>query len=593
MKLTTLFTLLITLQLSAVVYSQNTRLNLPFRSGTLADVIDAIESQSEFKIFYKTNQVDVKKHISIMSPEGTIATILDKALEGTSISYQVLDKLIVLTPSKNEAQQQKITGTITDATTGEPIVGANVIIEGTIVGVITGIEGKFAFSNSRADAVLKVSYLGYNSERVFVNGQSRLDIKLDPDVTKLNEIVVVGYGIQKRFNVVGSVTSIAGASIDAIPAPDVTNAVAGRLPGAIVTQSSGEPGQDAARILIRGRGTLTPKDASDKFQNTGPLVVIDGIPGRSLSDVDQSDISSITILKDASAAIYGASAANGVILVTTKKGQDGKPTLTYQFYNGIMEPTQIPKVLNAGDYATFMTEYHVQNGKKRQFSDEDIELYYSGVDPWKHPNTNWFRDLIRDWASSYKHNITLSGGSKGINYYLSLGMKGENAIYKQSSTKAKQYNLRTKLELPITDWLKVSGDVAGYQIYKRYPTKSAGDIVGQSTRLMPTMTSFWPNGLPGPDIEYGDNPVVTSTLQTGSSETNGYKVQTTFNITITPPFIKGLILNAYYNMDINNQYKKKFAKPWVLYSPDWSTAVLDPVTGYVKALRANNYAFFF
>jgi TonB-linked SusC/RagA family outer membrane protein len=470
-------------------------------------------------------------------------------------------------------QQISISGIITDASTGEILPGVNIFVKGMTIGAISGVKGDYSMSVTDRNAILVFSFIGYVTQEVAIAGKTTVNVALAASVTGLDEVIVIGYGTQKRANVVGSVASISGASIQAIPSSDITNSVSGRLPGSIVRQGSGEPGQDAATILIRGRSTLG--------SSTAPLVVIDGIPGRTLSEVDPSDISSISVLKDASAAIYGASSANGVILVTTKKGQEGRPTLNYQFYQGFMQPTIIPKTTNAGDYSTMISEYHVQNGKTRMYSDADIALYYSGADPWKHPNTNWYNDLIRDWTSAFKHNLTFNGGSKGLTYYLSLGTRGENAIYKQASTKYNQYNMRSKVELQITEWLKASIDFAAFQTVRRYPTKSAADIVGQSTRLTPTTWSFWPNGLPGPDIEYGDNPVVTSTLQTGVSDTKAYKIQNTFNVTITPPFIKGLALNAYFNYDVNNEYQKRFVKPWILYYPNWASATYDSATGFV------------
>jgi len=581
MKLTMLFILAALTQLSASVYSQQTKLNVSLQNVSIRDVLKQVEDQTEFTFVYKNENIDVNRIVSVDIKDKSVETLLDQIFKGTSVSYEVINKQVVLVDNSKSnpypapvvsAQQKPVTGKVTDAA-GNTLPGVTVLVKGTTTGIITDEEGKFSLQNVPPDATLIFSFVGMKSQEIEMKGKTSINVKLFEESFGIEEVVAVGYGTQKRAAIVGAVAAITGETIRAIPAPDVTNAIAGRLPGTIVRQSSGEPGQDAASILIRGRGTLGG--------NTAPLVVIDGIPGRTLSEVDQSDIKSISVLKDAAAAIYGASAANGVILVTTKKGQEGKPSLTYQFYQGMMQPTMIPKVLNAGDYTTFLEEYHVQNGKTRMFSDADIALYYSGADPWKHPNTDWYHDLIRNWTSSFRHNVTLSGGAKGVNYYLSVGMKGENAMYKQASTKSNQYNIRSKIELPITDWLKVSADLTGFQTYLRYPTKSAGDIVGQSTRLMPTMVSFWPNGLPGPDIEYGDNPVVTSTLATGTAETNGYKIQTTFNVWITPSFIKGLTLNAYYNMDVNNQYKKRFAKPWVLYSPDWTTAKYDAVTGYV------------
>ncbi len=318
---------------------------------------------------------------------------------------------------------------------------------------------------------------------------------------------------------------------------------------------------------------------------SGPLVVVDGIPGRDLGDIDPVDIESISVLKDASAAIYGATAANGVILVTTKRGSTGKPRMSYQFYQGFMTPTILPKTTSAGDYATMLSEYQDYENRNRTYSDEEIALFYSGRDPWVHPNSDWMGDLISKWNTTSKHNFSIDGGTaNGMNYFVSLGYKNEEAIYKQASTNYKQYNLRAKIELPITDWLKTAVDYAGFLNNKLYPTKSGGDIYGQATRLLPTRWSFWPNGLPGPDIEYGDNPVVTSTLEGGTDDQNEYINQYTFSATITPPMVEGLSINGYYTYDMTNGYRKRFRKPWTLYTENWDSATRDS-EGYINNME--------
>ena len=487
-----------------------------------------------------------------------------------------------LTNLNSDYQQIKVTGTVTDATSGQALPGVNIQVKGTTIGAISDESGKFTLSITEPNATLIFSFIGYVTQEVPLAGKNVIDVALKAKVLGLDEIVVVGYGTQKRANVVGSVTSITGASIQSIPAANVTTSLSGRLAGSIFIQNTGEPGQESARILVRGRSTLG--------DNTGPLVVIDGITGRSMNDIDSYDIESLSVLKDASAAIYGASAANGVIIITTKKGQEGKPKLNYQFYQGFMTPTVMPQVTNAGDYATMLSEFQDANHRPRSFSDADIALFYSGADPWRHPNTNWIKDLVKEWTTASKHTVTIDGGFKGTTYYLSLGLKTDESIYKQSSTNYKQYNVRTKVEIPITDWLKTSINVTGFQIERVYPTKSADAIWGQSTRLVPTQWSFWPNGLPGPDIEYGDNPVVTSTFQTGKDDQKTYKVQSTFGVSITPPFVKGLALNASFDYDVNNFYRKQFITPWILYYPNWptaanpNTATVDPVTGFITSM---------
>lgn len=459
-----------------------------------------------------------------------------------------------------------VSGNVRDAN-GELLIGVNVVVKGSTKGTSTDIDGHFELENVDEDAILVFSYVGYQTLEVPLDGRTEIEVVLEEDHQQLDEIVVVGYGTQKKANLVGAVTAVSGSKIEAIPASDVTNAISGRLPGSIFMQESGEPGQDAAKILIRGRSTLG--DA------TGPLVVIDGIPGRSLSEIDPIDIENVSVLKDASAAIYGSSAANGVILVTTKRGQSGLPRLAYQAYQGFLTPTILPKVTNAGDYATMLSEYQDYENRNRTYSDEDIELFYSGRDPWEHPNSDWIGDLVTKWSTTSKHNITFDGGNNGMLYYVSAGYKNQEAIYKQESTNYKQYNVRAKIEVPFTEWLRTSLDYGGFLSNRFYPTKGAGDIYGQSTRLVPTQWSFWPNGLPGPDIEYGDNPVVTSTLETGYDDAKSYTNQFTFTTTVTPSFVDGLTLNGFFTYDISNSYRKRFQKPWILYFPKWETATRD------------------
>jgi len=487
-------------------------------------------------------------------------------------------------PAVDNPQQITVTGTVTDAGTGEAMPGVNIQVQGTSLGTITDVDGKYTLSVPNRDAVLIFSFIGYVTQQAPLGGRTVIDVALSSEVLDLDEVVVVGYTTQKRANVVGAVTSIPGNSIQGIPAASISNAISGRLPGSVVIQQSGEPGNLSTRILVRGRSTLGSTNNNQNIQSTYPLVVIDGIMGRSMDDIDPIDIESLSVLKDASAAIYGAEAANGVILITTKRGKEGTPKLNYQFYQGFMTPTIIPRTTNAWEFATMVSEYQIAEGKTRQYTDEDIALYKSGADPWEHPDSDWYGDLIKDWTTNFRHTLTLDGGFRGVLYYLSVGLRGDESFYAQSSTNYKQYNVRAKLELPVTDWLKTGFDFAGIQNDRTYPRNSASSIVGQATRLMPTQWSFWPNGLPGPDIEYGDNPVVTSTFETGKDEQKTYQLQNTFRINITPPFVKGLSLNGQFNYDVNNYYRHRFFKPWILYFPQWDTAVRN-AQGYITSME--------
>lgn len=562
------------------LYSQQTKLNLNMSNTSVGNVLDEIENQSEFYFLFNQNLIDMDRTVSVSVKNKNIKEVLDVVFAGTDVRYVISDRQIVLNRDDKPdffgvSQVRRVSGRVAEHN-GQPLPGVTVVVKGTTVGTITDDNGEYVLDVPAGSDQLVFSFIGMRSVEEPINDRMTVNVTMEADVVGLEEVIAIGYASQKKANIVGSVTSVSGDKIASIPAPDISNAISGRMPGSVIIQQSGEPGQNDARILVRGRASLgDPDDAARDEALSAPLVVVDGVPGRSLNEIDPVDIESISVLKDASAAIYGAQAANGVILVTTKRGQTGKPTLNYQFYQGFMAPTILPEVTNAGDYATMLSEYQDYEGKPRSFSDEDIALFYSGRDPWEHPNSDWVGDLVADWTTTSKHNVSLDGGSNGMYYYVSLGYKNEEAIYEQESTRYKQYNLRAKLELPVTDWLKASIDYAGFLNNKLYPTKGAGDIYGQSTRLVPTQWSFWPTGEPGPDIEYGDNPVVTSTLEGGTDDQKSYINQTTFGVTITPPFVKGLTLNGMFTYDVTNWYRKRFRKPWTLYFPKWDTAVRD------------------
>ncbi|MCL1932393.1 MAG: TonB-dependent receptor [Candidatus Azobacteroides sp.] len=480
-------------------------------------------------------------------------------------------------------QEQKITVTGIVSDKNEPIIGASVSLKGTSAGTVTDREGKYSITVPNKDATLVFTYVGYTTQELVVGNQTNIDVVLTETAQDINEVVVVGYGVQKKVNVIGAVTTLQGEAIKNIPAASAAASVAGRLPGVTVIQTGGEPGTDgymSPQMYIRGRTTL----GSDAAK-TNPLVIIDGVQGRSIGEIDPNDIASFSVLKDASAAIYGAQAANGVILITTKNGEAGKPKLDFSFYEGIMTPSKIPDMCNAAEYATMISEYEDNTGAARTYTDDDIALFASGADPWEHPNTDWYGDLIKNWTASSRYNLNITGGTKrGTTYYVSLGYKLDDAMYKQSSTKYNQINVRTKLSIPITNWLNADINLAGFKTHKLYPYRSAADIITAATRSLPTLPDYWPTGEPAPDIENGDNPVVTSSFAGGKNEQDTYRLQSNMKATIAPPFINGLSLSAGVDYDLNNFYRKRFFQPWYLYFSDKANAVRDPNTGYITSM---------
>jgi TonB-linked SusC/RagA family outer membrane protein len=553
----------------------------------MEQVFSIIEKQTGY-MFIFNNQIDLDRKVSVDAENKPVTEVLDELFRKTTIEYVVEGSHIVLSAAKakhvpavnQNSSKRKITGTVTDER-GDAIIGANIIIKGTTDGTITNIDGGFSLDVSPGD-IVEIRYVGYVQQSVTINNQTSLVIRLMEDRQALNEVVVIGYGSKKKENLVGAVAAIQGAEIASANAFDVGNAISGRIPGAIVIQGSGEPGKDEAQILIRGRSTLGDRKGDSKPLD--PLVVIDGIPDRSLYEIDPNDIENISVLKDASAAIYGSRAANGVILVTTKSGADKKATLSYQFSQGFKTATKLPELANAGEYSQYISDYQTYQGLSRLYSDRDVELYKSGVDPWEHPNTDWMGDLVKKWTTESRHSLSINGGMEKMRYYVSFGYKNNEAFYEQESTSYKQYNLRVKLDMPITDWLETSVQYGGFMTARKYPITETARLLGWATLVVPTVPAFWPTGQPGPDFEGGINPVVNTSFEAGYDKQENYKNEITFRASIKPPMIEGLSLDAFFNYDVNNYNKKVFKKPWTLYYPMYETAVRN-TDGFITSME--------
>lgn len=296
-----------------------------------------------------------------------------------------------------------VKGVVVDAN-GEPVIGASVQLKGsTGIGTITDLDGKFTLSVP-ANGVLQISYIGYKTAEVKVNGQAGLKATLQEDTETLDEVVVVGYGIQKKASVTGSVAAISSDKLMEVKAPSVTNMLAGRLPGLRAVQRSGSPGDDGASVDIRGYGSM--------------LVIVDGIE-RDYAQLDPNDIESISILKDAAAAVYGFKGSNGVLLVTTKKGTEQKAKIEYNGYVGFQKVTRYPEMMNAYEYASLYNEaIHNANPWRgaSAYSQEQLEAYRNGT-----AGTDWWNETMRSSSPQTSHNLSMTGGTEKVKYYMSIG----------------------------------------------------------------------------------------------------------------------------------------------------------------------------
>lgn len=455
-----------------------------------------------------------------------------------------------------------------------PLSNVSIKIKDGSAGTTTASDGRFTIDVNKG-TILIFSIVGYEERQIKIEkSESMLVVKLPSTSAQLNDVIVVGYGTRKKATLTGSIAAIKGDAIVSSPAPNVSNSLAGRLPGLVVITRTGEPGNDGSTLRIRGANTLG---------DNSPLVVVDGIANRSLERIDPSTIESITVLKDASAAIYGAQAANGVILVTTKRGSSGKPTLQLNLNQGWNTPTVLPKMVDAPTYATIQNEisaaYHP--GDPLPYSDDDIKKYRDGSDPWGHPNTDWFKETIKKNAPARYGNLSLSGGSEAIRYFIGVGSNYTDGMYKKGAVNYSQTNFQSNIDAKVNNYVRLSFDLTGRQENRNYPgggenggsADGAQNIFWALNRSFPTTPAYWPNGLPGPAIEYGANPVVLVTDATGFTKKRTYIMQSNTRVVITIPGVKGLSLTGNAAVDKTWISTRQFRKPWLLYT--WDKSSLD------------------
>lgn len=457
-------------------------------------------------------------------------------------------------------QQKTVKGRILDAV-GEPIIGANVLVKGTVNGVITDVNGNFTLHNVAVGDVIQISYIGYLTKEVKVTDNlTELKVSLKEDAQALEEVVVVGYGSEKKVNLTGSVANVNIAELsESRPITDVSQGLAGMAAGVQVTSGSNKPGENTASIMIRGQGTLN---------NAAPLVIIDGVEG-ALSSVQPQDIESLSVLKDAaSAAIYGSRAANGVILITTRGGKQGKVKVEY---NGYLSWESVGKtfdlVSNYADYMELINEGLTNSKLATTYSDTSIKLWRenAGGDPLKYPNTN-LMDAMFKTSLSNNHSVSVSGGSEKIRFYTSFGFLDNPGVMDNSGYKKSQ--ARVNLDADVASWLKLGVNVNGYVASTEQGTDKMEDIFTYASATSPGMLFRAPDGRFGATNNGEDDPQNAANnplyrLYKTDGENQDRYVKARFYGTLTP--VKGLTLTGSFNYmfrDKTNDSKPVFIEQW-------------------------------
>lgn len=485
---------LLALFTSTISWGQNQRVTITGKNKTILKAFEEIEKQTGLSIAYNQTKLDTNRKITQDFSDKILSSVMTDILKGTGFSYKIEGKHIVIVPAQTNQpapaqyknSPKKISGIVLDAT-GLPVIGANVIVKGTTNGSITDLDGAFSLDVPQG-SVLQISFIGYLTKEITVDeNNTNYNIQLLDDTQALEEVVVVGYGSQKKVNVIGSIASVDSKALEARSVPDVSNMLTGQLSGVTITQESGNPGQDAGTIRVRGVGSFgaTPN----------PLVLVDGLPG-SLSDLTPADIEQISVLKDASsAAIYGSRAANGVILVTTKKGKEGKARIIYNGSVGMSQATELPDVAHSYEYAEF---YNMAIGSET-YTPDMIRKYRDGSDPDNYADEMYLKDLMGGHALQTKHELSASGGTDKMQYMVSLGYLHQDGLLDNNFYN--RYNARVNMNAQLAKNLQLSVRLSGMASDRHEPSTPGSmdgggykSIVSNAVRFPGLVPSYLQNG---------------------------------------------------------------------------------------------------
>lgn len=470
---------------------------------TLLAHFKAIEKETGYAFIYPKEILPaLSQEVALDVADQDISKILPALFADTPLTYEVNGKQVVVerkkespsTPRK-ETKGRTVSGTITD-TQGVPVTGADVIENGTSNGTISDIDGKFTLK-VKPDATLRISFMGFITQTVSVGNRDNLTVRLKEDSKGLEEAVVVGYGTQKKITVTGSISTVKGGELTKSPVPNLAATLTGRVPGVTTMQNSGEPGKDNVTIRVRGIGTLTDNAAQ-------PLVLVDGIE-RSFDQINADEVESISVLKDASAtAVYGIRGANGVIIVSTKKGMDGPAKVSYNGNFSVQSPTRLPEFLKGYEFARLYNEAAANDNPDAEpaFSDEELQKFKDGSDPLFYPNTDWLDLAMKKHAFQTRHTVNISGGTQRVNYFVSLGYLWQDGLFKEFQKASNisnnntygRFNFRSNISMQVTSTTKVNFQMGGYSSQRN---SSRGMAEGSDNSFFRRLLQSPPNGTIG------------------------------------------------------------------------------------------------
>ncbi|GAA4939084.1 TonB-dependent receptor [Algibacter agarivorans] len=551
-------------------------------NASIFEIIEEIESKTEFKFFYSKNDLSLLQKVNIYAKKSKIEKVLEKVFQDSSINYNVIERQIILTPKKEKSQEVKqtsetpiikqepiqISGTVKDEF-GMFLAGANIIEKGTANGAQSDFDGNFSIEVADKNSILVISYLGFVSQEIVVADQTTIDIVLVEDAASLGEIVVVGYGTQSKESITGAISSVKSEDLVRTPTTNTTASLAGRLPGLVVTQNNGQPGGDTANVSIRGFGNA--------------LVIVDGVP-RDYQQLDPNTIASVSVLKDASAAVYGARAGNGVILVTTKRGTYGAPKINYSGSYTFQQPTFLPKMASPAGFARYQQQAELLEGvaiADLTYSDEDIAKYQAGTENGFR-GTDWQDVVLKDWATTRQHNFNIQGGSENVKYFTSIGKLDQKSLLESGDGKFKRYNMGATIDAKISKRLDIGVNLKYREEETERPSGISGDNDSYS-RIFRFLASMNPTVQQNPDgLLTAAHPLESNAIAystrgiTGINDTKRKQFDAVLNFKYKLPFVEGLNFTGKVAHQTANIINNLTRVPFTTYSHDFETGVSLP-----------------
>jgi len=553
-------------------------LSVEFNNLNILEAFELIESKTNYQFRYKSEEINSEDLIDFKVSNSSLAEILVEISKVTQLSFQQVNNTIEVKMMDNIEQHDAVsletfiqTRTINGKVTGEDtegLPGVNVIEKGTSNGTVTDLDGSYSLEVS-AEAVLVFSSVGYTTEEVAVGNRTVIDLTMVPDIQQLEELVVVGYGTQERRSLTGSVASVESEVLQESKVPNATQLLQGRIPGVITKQSSGLPGQDNANFSIRGFGN--------------PLVLVDGME-RNLSNVNPNEIESISVLKDASAAIYGARSGNGVILVTTKRGIKGKPQFSYDGNYSVQQFTKKPEVItDAGIYAEFWNESEENIGVATTYTAEEIQNYKDGIEGYE--SYDWYDFALQKWTPMQQHNLSVNGGSDVISYFAGMGYTNQESVIASDDFFYRRYNLRSNVNANITDNFSASVDFDFTNEFQRKVPQEDGNDVNTMMRGIYKSQPMAPTTFPDTSLIPASNLQGTHNRLYGNMfEDIGGKLDLNRNIFTANlfldykiPGVQGLSTNFRLIYRINDLRETRFQKAFPLHQRDPDTGEYIPI----------------